>query len=360
MKRFLGALSALLMIATISVVSSPSLAGIASSYKVFFSTSSGPQIPPANVTPPVVSGEVIFGYTLTSTSGTWTGEPTPSLSYQWRVNGSNISGATSSTYVVAAIALSGAVDCLVTATNASGSASADSNDLTPWSPASLPGLRMWLDASDLSTITDTGTLTWADKSGNGNNATQSVSGSKPTSGTVTINGLNAFDLDGTDDFFNLPVAMLTLNSGQFTAVTVNAADDTTTGFNFIAGENGGTSNLAMQYTTATNFRVRAGVNNVAVTVARNTSQHVFAMTAGAAGASNVVGYYDGSTGTGTATKTDTVLTTLNIGRSATFSGYFNGKMAEFVVTDGVLSKDNLNRIGNYMKGKWATPWINIP
>lgn len=64
---------------------------------------------------------------------------------------------------------------------------------TPLSRFGASRLPLWLDASDTSTITESGgsVTTWADKSGNGNNATSS--GTSPTTGTVTINGLNALD-----------------------------------------------------------------------------------------------------------------------------------------------------------------------
>ncbi|MAE51792.1 MAG: hypothetical protein CMH27_08275 [Micavibrio sp.] len=54
-------------------------------------------------------------------------------------------------------------------------------------------LPLWLDASDESTITESsGNVSqWDDKSGNNNHAT--ASGTEPTTGTVTINSLNALD-----------------------------------------------------------------------------------------------------------------------------------------------------------------------
>jgi hypothetical protein len=53
--------------------------------------------PPVNTVAPAVSGTATVGQTLSSTTGTWTGLPTPTFTYQWQRAGSNISGATSST-----------------------------------------------------------------------------------------------------------------------------------------------------------------------------------------------------------------------------------------------------------------------
>ncbi|MEE9159939.1 MAG: hypothetical protein V3U60_16330 [Gammaproteobacteria bacterium] len=71
-----------------------------------------------------------------------------------------------------------------------------------FSPNQLAGLSLWLDADDASTITEAGgsVSQWDDKSGNGNDATQTTEASKPTTGISTINGLNALDFDGDDDW----------------------------------------------------------------------------------------------------------------------------------------------------------------
>jgi hypothetical protein len=62
-------------------------------------------------------------------------------------------------------------------------------------PTSFPGCALWLDAADSSTLTLSGSTVaaWADKSGNGRNATQSVAGQRPTfaSSTVSFNGANS-------------------------------------------------------------------------------------------------------------------------------------------------------------------------
>jgi hypothetical protein len=84
---------------------------------------------PVNTVAPVASGTGTVGETLSVTDGTWTGNPTPTYAYQWRRNGSNIGGATSSTYLLVLADNGADVDCLVTATNSQGSASADSNDI---------------------------------------------------------------------------------------------------------------------------------------------------------------------------------------------------------------------------------------
>lgn len=70
-----------------------------------------------------------------------------------------------------------------------------------WTPAEI-STSLWLDASDGATITESGgkVSQWNDKSGNSRHATQGTLANRPTTGLVTVNGLNAIDFDGADDW----------------------------------------------------------------------------------------------------------------------------------------------------------------
>lgn len=82
---------------------------------------------PVNTAIPVISGTAQDGQTLTATTGTWTGNPTPTYAYQWKRAGTNISGATSSTYLIVTADVGNTLTVAVTATNSQGSASATSS-----------------------------------------------------------------------------------------------------------------------------------------------------------------------------------------------------------------------------------------
>jgi hypothetical protein len=90
----------------------------------------GGAIPPSNTVAPVLSGTPTVGQTLSCSTGTWLGTLPITYTYQWRRGVSNISGATSSTYTLVQADASFAVTCIVTATNAAGSADSTSNSLT--------------------------------------------------------------------------------------------------------------------------------------------------------------------------------------------------------------------------------------
>jgi hypothetical protein len=92
--------------------------------------------PPANATPPSVSGDPSDGGTLTVDPGTWTGTP-PDLTYQWQrcdADGSNcvsIAGETGSSYILGSDDVGHAVTVVVTASNPAG----DATSTAPATPA---------------------------------------------------------------------------------------------------------------------------------------------------------------------------------------------------------------------------------
>ena len=152
---------------------------------------------PVNTVAPAVTGTATFGQTLSTTDGTWTGTPAPTFTYQWQRVTTNISGATSSTYVLVAADVGNTIRCVVTATNAIAAVSANSNS-TASVAASVPG------APTIGTATATGsttaTVSFTQPASNGGSAitsytaTSSPSGITGTlnqagSGTITVTGL---------------------------------------------------------------------------------------------------------------------------------------------------------------------------
>lgn len=73
-----------------------------------------------------------------------------------------------------------------------------------FTPTSIAGCRLWLDAADTSSIAVSGTAVtqWNDKSGQANHFTQVSSASRPVSGTTTQSGKNVIVFDGSNDCLN--------------------------------------------------------------------------------------------------------------------------------------------------------------
>ncbi len=96
-------------------------------------TPAAPSSPPSNTALPTISGTAQTGQTLTASTGSWTESPT-SYAYQWErcdstgANCANVSGATSSTYLLGSADVGYTIRVAVTATNSVGaSAPATSN-----------------------------------------------------------------------------------------------------------------------------------------------------------------------------------------------------------------------------------------
>jgi len=93
--------------------------------------SGGAAVGPVNSVAPVISGTAERGETLSSTTGTWSGVGTITYSRQWKRDGLDIFGATSTTYVLVEADDNAFITCTVTATDDEGSNSRSSNTLGP-------------------------------------------------------------------------------------------------------------------------------------------------------------------------------------------------------------------------------------
>lgn len=110
---------------------------------------------PINTVLPVVTGNTVRNSTLTTTTGTWTGVPIDfTYNYQWQRNTSNISGATSSTYVLANADVGSTIRSLVIATNASGNGQAFSLPTATILPQ-VPGAPTGVTATSLNSTSAT-------------------------------------------------------------------------------------------------------------------------------------------------------------------------------------------------------------
>ena len=135
--------------------------------------------PPTNTTAPAITGQTVQGQTLSTSNGSWTGNPT-SYAYQWQDCTSNvcsnISEATGSSYKLQSSDLGDAIDVMVTASNASGSRSATSarsaivsappapTAAFNYSPASpVTGQSVHFDGTATTCAASPCTYTWADE-----------------------------------------------------------------------------------------------------------------------------------------------------------------------------------------------------
>ena len=90
---------------------------------------------PENIEAPEASGTPAVGEVLTCSQGTWNGQPAPTYTYQWLLDGVEIPSATANTYTVGSADRGLVLSCRVTASNREGTESADSRVLA------IPGIQ---------------------------------------------------------------------------------------------------------------------------------------------------------------------------------------------------------------------------
>lgn len=232
-----------------------------------------------------------------------------------------------------------------------------------WSPLDLPSLTVWLDASDASTITMSGSnvATWADKSGTGRDVS-AVSGG-PTR-TVTQNGLLVCSFTGGAGMSrassglhatsgSVTVVMRTASSGLPTYLSAPA---TITTSNLPApadhwqttGDDGNALYAGLPEMKSASWHNMRGQTSWG-TVVTNRS-----LSGGTKSASQ---WLDGALLRSSSVGGSNWDTngTLTIGRRNDGATWFVGDLAEVVMTDATLGATDRADLENYLRAKWGTP-----
>lgn len=242
--------------------------------------------------------------------------------------------------------------------------------LSRWTPANLTSY-VWLDAADASTITLNGSTVsqWADKSGNGRNATQVTAAYQPLYSATAINNKAAIVTDGVDDA--LYVASWGIVSPPFTRAFVFNPVTIINGSHYINNQKlelNGSFNLA-DYASSTSATAQyAGFIANGVSTAANTNYiriSEFATTTSRVYMNGVV--------TGPSNSGNTALRGLCIGGisydgSGAVTSACNTRFGEVLVIPGVLSTDSRQRLEGYLAWKWGLqsslpvshPYYSVP
>lgn len=124
-----------------------------------------PAAAPANTVLPAISGTQQQGHALVGTTGTWTGNAIPGYLFQWKRGGVAITGATNSTYTLAAADVGTVITLTVTAVNqvssvaatsaATGTITASGFTTTAYirrTPAGIADGSSWANAGSLASL----------------------------------------------------------------------------------------------------------------------------------------------------------------------------------------------------------------
>ncbi len=230
-------------------------------------------------------------------------------------------------------------------------------------PTDLAGLKLWLDAADAGTITESGGLVsqWSDKSSEGNNATQFTGALQPVTGTQTVNGLNVVDFDGIDDLMELSSQPLIGTEARTIIVVGYAIDDTGTPTMVsltdvgVAGERYEVSaEIGLRISAANSFWLDDAVESGVAAIIMMTNE---ANSTLVEDSDNLQAYRDGALITSTAqanptTSVNTISGTATISHAAR---QLNGVIGEVIIYDRVISFSERTLLDNYLSSKWGIP-----
>jgi len=214
------------------------------------------------------------------------------------------------------------------------------------------GLKLWLDASDSSTITTaTGVSQWNDKSGQGNNVSQATTASQPAVISANQNGKDIIRFDGSNDVlirstytggaitqqvYTFIVCKMpsTANGVYGWVYDSDASSRHTFIVNSISSPNhqiyAGTA-LTGTSVDSTNFKLYSLLFNGSSSTLRRAKTNILS---GNAGTANMNGIWLGSDNGGT-----------------TYNS--NVEIAEILIYDAILSDTDRDNIESYLTNKWG-------
>jgi hypothetical protein len=236
-----------------------------------------------------------------------------------------------------------------------------------FAPLDIPGLKLWLDASDTSSFTLTGALVdqWNDKSGEGNHATQVVGANRPTRVAGILNGNHIVRFDGTNDNMDLPdlAPLIGADSTVFIVHTWTTTDSSS----------GGGVVLQIRDVLEDNFFMLTNDASIPAKVAISAVQGgVDRYGSGVAGADTIINtvydafqiwnvflksspviYYNNVVEAldGTTARTRGAGTVSKLGSRTDGAVAIKGDIAEVLIYNSELSTDNRNLVYTYLSDK---------
>ena len=218
------------------------------------------------------------------------------------------------------------------------------------SPTEISGCVGWWDASDAASITQSVGLVsqWNDKSTAGNHATAS-STARPTTGTRSLNGKNVLDFDGTANAMATSLADAATQTVLFVAVSDVASGGRVWSYGTtnrgVFSDSGTWAFWRQQTSGPISFGATASATSPSVACALFTSN------------SSLTTFGNGAQGT-TNDPVDSSGATFNIGKEST--SFHNGYIAEIVIYDTALSTADRARVEAYLAQRWGISGVHAP
>lgn len=216
------------------------------------------------------------------------------------------------------------------------------------------GLKLWLKADSLALNDGDAVGTWADQSGNGNDATQGTAANKPTFKTGLLNGWPIVRFDGTNDSLNLPNFCSAFAEGEIFVVVKLAQVPTAVGKDGLYSF--GTDALGDVYSFSGDNAIYDGFGSTArkstgVPGPSLTAWRVYSV---ATRKGDWTSRLDGAQHFNTATNVVGFRTAPALGVALqTGANFLNGDMAEVLMFDHVLTPEERGGVLGALSDKYA-------
>ena len=234
---------------------------------------------------------------------------------------------------------------------------------TAFAPTDIGNLALWLDSTDPATITHASNQVsvWADKSGNGNDLSQSVQSKRPLTNTRTINARNVLDFTA----MNMNKTGF-ISGSSFTAFVFYACDSVGGAFNSVLMVDG-INDFQIDAGSTSEFRANvtaSGIPALAAPAGARNGPSVIVLTYDFSAGKAAI-YVDGGSplvqSFGYINSIDTGGLNWGIARNrnGASSGDFNGANGDVLWYNAALNATQINQVGQYLSQKWATIWTDI-
>lgn len=228
-------------------------------------------------------------------------------------------------------------------------------------PTDVNNIKLWLDASDATTITaSSGDVSqWNDKSGLGNNVSNAGAG-KPTTGAATINSKNVIDFNlANSEYLARSDALGLSGNPSITIFIVLKTVAAGSGQRFLTIGNGAVAGQSIQYATDGSYRYGNG-SCIFSNLSTNAELTRWVKTAGGVYASasepqlwiNTVQKTTASSSASVINIANTNLT-IGAGHGGSPASFYSGYVAEIIIYNAILTNDEIASIEDYLNDKWG-------
>ena len=220
-----------------------------------------------------------------------------------------------------------------------------------FSPTSISGLQLWLDADDSSTITLNGSTVsqWNDKSGNDYHVSQATASSQPTYTASALNSKSVVRFDGNDELTSLDTVV-----GGSTNRTVFVVFNSTGGSIQYGVTLGDSTSIGQSFSVSREIGVRVNSGYRTWTTAVDSTHAIVTIVLDGTSTTDLLAWKNGSSLTVDLTSSRTINTAAGfiIGNGSS-GGNLTGDVAEIIVYNSALSTSDRQSVESYLSTKWG-------